>query len=380
MNYKVDTSFLVLFLLMILVSCTESSDPNFDFLSPDNVFEGNDPEPIPNLIIESDRIICEFCDGFGMVVEAYENQIFVGGMRKIWVFERNGQLTTLIQEIDFTDPLLLKSVTITNDVLLIGLTDENGTGVVHQYINNTTSWQFELQYEIGRRQDNFGNDIDISDSFVVIGASAPYSNTINTGNADAGSFYIYSKDGSNWSQINEFYAQNSSANDRFGSDVIIWNDFIFVGGLSIPLHVYRLENNEWSLFNVEEDIITADIAHSENIIIYYSEEFGLLSFRLNGDGSKDLLNVNANLDLSSSLRFNGDNISMINGFALVATLSGQELYLLKLVGDEWILEKTFSPAGEPQFEYMGVKLTQETAYIGGNDRTNTISYVFFENY
>jgi len=380
MNYKVDTSFLVLFLFMLLVSCTESSDPQFDIFSPDNVFEGDDPEPIPNLVIESDRIICEFCDGFGMVVEAYENQIFVGGMRKIWVFERNSQLTKLIQEIDLSNPLSLNSITIADDVLLIGLIDENGTGVVHQYINNNTSWQFELKYEIGIRQDNFGNDIDFSDSFMVMGASAIWSNSVNTGNADAGSFYVYAKEGSDWNRITNFFAENSFADDRFGSDVIIWDNFILAGGLSIPLHIYNLENETWSLLKVEESILTADIAHNENNIMYYSEEFGIQSFRVNTDASMETLNVNANLNLSGGIRFSGDNISMINGFSLIGSSGGQGAYLLKLTGNEWVLESTFTPSSEAQFEYLGVKLTPELALIGGNDSSNGNSYLFFEDY
>ena len=380
MNYKIDTSFLVLFLLILLVSCNESSDPKFDTFSPDNVFEGDDPEPVPNLIIESDKIICEFCDGFGIVVETYENQIFVGGHKKVWIFERNGQTTLLLQEVDLSGSLMLNSITVVEGLLLFGLFDDIGTGSVHQYMKNGSNWEFELKYEIGRNQDNFGNDIDFSDSFMVIGASAVWSNTVNTGNADAGSFYVYSKEGANWNLITDFFAENSFADDRFGSDVVIWDNFILAGGLSIPLHIYNLENETWSFLKVEESILTADIAHDQNNFIYYSEEFGLQSFRMNSDASMLALNVNATLDLSGGIRFSADNMSMINGFALIGTLGGQELYLLKLTGNEWVLENTFAPSSEAQFEYLGVKLTPELALMGGNDSTNGTSYLFFEEY
>ena len=101
---------------------------------------------------------------------------------------------------------------------------------------------------------------------------------------------------------------------------------------------------------------------------------------MNSDASMQALNVNATLDLSSGIRFSGDNMSMINGFVLIGTLGGQELYLLKLIGNEWVLENTFAPSSETQFEYLGVKLTPELALMGGNDRSNGTSYLFIEEY
>ncbi len=51
--------------------------------------EDNDPKN--ELNIESDKIICEMCDDFGVVLEANKNQLFVGGNKRVWIFDYSPQ-------------------------------------------------------------------------------------------------------------------------------------------------------------------------------------------------------------------------------------------------------------------------------------------------
>jgi len=363
--------------LLIILSCSKSSDTASD---TDFGVEPNDPETAANLIIESDKIICEFCDGFGAIIETYETQIFVGGLNKIWIFERNGLSISLVQEIGLSGLLELNSITANNDELLLGLNNEFGDGSIHRYRKIGSDWEFEQIYEIGRSLDNFGNDIDLSSDYMVVGASAPWSNSINEGNLDAGSIHIFSRSGEDWNLNQDFNAQDSFADDRFGTDVLIWENIILVGGLSIPLHAYQLENNTWSLLRIEENMVPADLARDVNTVLYYSEQFGLQSFRVNGDGSFEMLNVNPVPIEGGSIQFGGDNISMSNGYALFRFLGGDQVYLLKLTDTTWELETSFNPAMETQFEYSGIKLTPDLALIAGNNRTNSTFYLFFEDY
>ena len=360
--------------LFVLVSCSNSTETNDFSIEPDI------PEPIADLIIESDRIICERCDGFGAIVEAYENQIFVGGLKNIWIFERNGQSTSLVQEIALSGLLELNSITANNDELLLGLNNELGDGSIHRYRKIGSEWEFGQIYEIGRSLDNFGNDIDLSNDYMVVGASAPWSNSINEGNLDAGSIHIFSRNGEDWNLNQDYNAQDSFADDRFGTDVLIWENIIMAGGLSIPLHTYQLENDTWSLLRVEENIVPTDLARDANTVLYYSEQFGLQSFRVNSDGSFEMLNVNTVLNEGGGIQFGGDNISMSNGYALFRFLGGDQVYLLKLTDTIWELETSFNPAMETQFEYAGIKLTPDMVLIAGNNRTNSTFYLFFEDY
>lgn len=362
------------FLLLIFISCSKNSDKEV----------GNGPDDgrqVSKLIIENDKISCEFCDGFGAILETYENQIVVGGLNKVWIFEQNdGQPIQLLQEIELESNMELNSITASNGELLLGVHNEFGDGSVRLYEKMSSNWMFKQNYEIGRSLDNFGNDIDLSSSDMVVGASAPWSNTINEGNLDAGSIHVFSRNGTDWELNQNFNAKDSFADDRFGTDVLMWEKFILAGGLSIPLHVYKKENDAWSFLRVEENIITADLAKDGNTIMYYSEEFGLQSFKINIDGSFETLSVNVPLNDGGSIDFNGDNISMSNGFALFRFLGGNQIYLLKLTDTTWNLETTFSPADESLFEYKGIKLTSNTVLIAGNNLDNSTFYLFFENY
>ncbi|MFH6603887.1 hypothetical protein ACEZ3G_10400 [Maribacter algicola] len=360
-------SILIFFALLIIISCAKSSNTDFD------------REPVANLIIENDKVICEFCDGFGSIIETYENQIFVGGEKKIWVFERNGQTTSLFQEIDLANVGSLNSIKAADGSLFLGLIDDEGTGRVRQYTLNNTEWQFTKDFQVGRNQDNFGNDIAIKDTLMIIGASAIWDESFSIPNKDEGSFYIFGNKGGDWIQTQEFYSENRSPDDHFGKDVIIADNFVVVTGLSIPMHVYEFENTEWNLASVENNIVPADIDNNGNTFLYYSEMLGLQSFSMNPNGSISPITINANLDLGLGLQFYGDSMSMTQDHALIATLGGHEVYLLQLVGNEWVLKKTLAPGNEPQSKYSGLKLTPEQALIGGIS-SDGVSYLFFENF
>lgn len=356
------------------MACSKSVDEDKD------VENFDDPEPVTKLTIENDKVTCETCDGFGKMLEAYQNQVFVGGERQVWIFEYNAQGITLSQEINLTNFGFLNSITAKDGMLFLGVYDDMGTGSVRQYEANGTEWQFTVGYEIGRNQDDFGNDIAISDTLMVIGASARWSESANAANNDEGIFYIYNKEGTDWIQAQEYYSEDRSSDDRFGTDVIIADNFILVGGLSIPMHIYKFEDMEWKLASVESDIIPADIGNFGNTILYYSEMLGLQSFAINSDGSIGSIAMNANLDLSNGIRFNGDSISMTENHALITTLGGQEVYLLKYENSQWTLENTYDSDEGERFEYTGIKLNENLIITSGTDYKDYKSYLYFNTY
>ena len=152
------------------MACSKSDNEDKD------VGNFDDPDPVAKLTIENDKVTCEACDGFGKMLEAHQNQVFVGGERQVWIFEYTAQGITLSQEIDLTNFGFLNSITAKDGTLFLGVFDDMGTGSVRQYEANGTEWQFTMGYEIGRNQDDFGNDIAISDTLMVIGASARWVN------------------------------------------------------------------------------------------------------------------------------------------------------------------------------------------------------------
>ncbi len=357
-----------------MMACSKSADENKD------VENFDDPVPVTKLTIENDKVICEACDGFGKMLETYQNQVFVGGERQVWILDYTAQGITLSQEIDLANFGFLNSISAKDGMLFLGVFDDMGTGSVRQYATNGSEWQFTMKYEIGREQDDFGNDIAISDTLMVIGASARWSESANAANDDEGKFYIYNKQGTNWIQTQEFYSENRSSDDRFGTDVIIADNFILVGGLSIPMHIYKLDDMEWKLASVEIDIVPADIGNFGNIVLYYSEMLGFQSFVINSDGSIGAIAVKVNLDLSNGIRFNGDSISMTENHALITTLGGQQVYLLKYENSQWTLENTYDSDEGERFEYAAIKLDKNLVITSGRDYLNYKSYLYFNNY
>lgn len=326
--------------------------------------DGN--QPISELNIESDEIICEMCDSFGVVLEMNKNQLFVGGERRVWIFDYDQQETTLAQEIDLSNVGWLNTIKVKDGLLYFGINDDEGTGSVHQYAENNSEWQFKSKYDIGRNEDNFGNDIAVLDNLMVIGASAPWDKSFSEPNIDPGSFYIYTKEGTDWNLNKEFYAENSAADDRFGNDVLIWNNLILVGGLSIPLRIYGLGDDGWELSRVETEILPADFANSGDTVLYISESQGLQSFKINSDGSIVTIAVNVEFDLFN-IGYSSDNISMYENYALIATLNGaQKAYLVKLENGAWVLDNTFTVEGGSGSEYYGIKLTEDFVLLSGH--------------
>ena len=218
----------------------------------------------------------------------------------------------------------------------------------------------------------------VTDNVMIIGASALWDESFSQANIDAGSFYIYTKEGDGWNLQKEFYAQNSGADDWFGNDVLIWNDLIFVGGLSIPLHVYSLGDDGWALFRVETEILPVDIANFEDTFLYITDSYELRSFKLNLDGTIAPVEVDADLDLFN-IGYAYDNISMFENYALIATLNdAQKAYLLKLENGAWILDRTFTVEDGSGSQYYGIKLTEDFVILSGY--SNGKSFVNFEPY
>lgn len=338
--------------------------------------EDNDPKT--EVKIESDKIICEMCDDFGVVLEANTNQVFVGGRKRVWIFDYSLQGNKLVQEIDFSNEGWLTNILVNEGSLYLGINDNEGTGSVHQYLENNSEWKYKTRYDIGRSEDNFGDDIAVTDNVMVIGASALWDESFSQANSDPGSFYIYTKEGVDWKLNKEFYAQDSQADDWFGNDVVIWNDLILVGGLSIPLHMYGLGDNGWELSWVEAEILPLDLASSEDTFLYITDSDGLQSFKINTDGTITSIDVNANLDLFN-LGYSNDNISMHKNYALISTFNeAQKAYLLKLENGVWVLDRTFSIEEVSGAQYYGIKLTEDFAILSGYSEGK--SFLNFEEY
>lgn len=148
------------------------------------------------------------------------------------------------------------SVAIFGDTIVVGARyeDSNATGVNGNEGNNLAgdsgaayvftrsggSWTQQAYLKASNTEigDHFATSVAIAGNTIVIGARAEDSsaNTINGDEADnsalgSGAAYVFTRNGTTWSQQAYLKASNTDANDTFGVAVAIAGDTIAVGAL-----------------------------------------------------------------------------------------------------------------------------------------------------
>ena len=79
--------------------------------------------------------------------------------------------------------------------------------------------------------DEFGNSCDVYGEYAVVGASKEHANGVS----DAGSVYVYHRDGNTWAQQAKLTASDAQADDLLGQrqeNLAIYGDTVVVGALS----------------------------------------------------------------------------------------------------------------------------------------------------
>lgn len=124
------------------------------------------------------------------------------------------------------------AVAIFGDRAIIGVPlDDNGAGVdagaAYVYVRSGTTWTLEqkLLHDPAATNDRFGTAVAIHGDYAVIGAP----NDDDPSGIDAGSAFIFKRDGSNWTQTDKLLAADLQASDFFGAAVSIRGDYAAVG-------------------------------------------------------------------------------------------------------------------------------------------------------
>jgi len=151
-----------------------------------------------------------------------------------YVFTRSGTTWTEQQKIQSSDiqagDQFGISVSIDGDTVVVGANaeDTGGTsaGAVYVFTRSGTTWtqQQKIQASDAQRIDNFGYSVDISGDTVVVGA---YSE--DTGGENAGAVYVFTRSGTTWTQQQKIQASDAEANDQFGWRVAISGETVVVG-------------------------------------------------------------------------------------------------------------------------------------------------------
>jgi len=193
--------------------------------------------------IPSDAAIGRY---FGFSVSLDSNTALIGapldgssagiGNGSAYVFTRSGDTWTQRQKLLPSDSVLNDgfgmSVSLDGNTALIGTPNwipypqTSGPGYAYVFSNNGTTWtqQAKLSAQDGTKGDLFGMSISLDGDTALIGA--PWDDDNGT---SSGSAYVFTRTGTTWTQQQKLTASDGTAGDGFGCSVSLLSDTAFIG-------------------------------------------------------------------------------------------------------------------------------------------------------
>lgn len=224
---------------------------------------------------------------------------------KALVYEFDGtdwQLTNAIQASDAGAGNYFGHSVATNGTrIVVGAIKANGkedaSGAAYDFTKVNGVWTFanKLVADDGVANDNFGYSVDINDDNVVVVGSPNQSDFIDK----SGAAYVFSTDGTVYTQTSKLKAFGRTEKDFLGTSVAINRNDIVAGafladGLSNnagSVYYFRNEEDTWKEI---QEVVYADGALND----YFGKSVAMSDFRLVVGAPK--VNVNGNLDVGQS--------------------------------------------------------------------------------
>jgi hypothetical protein len=169
---------------------------------------------------------------FGKAVDIDGDTAIVGHYNSACIFTRSGTTWSQQQVLtgDDSGDQFGISVAIDGDTAIVGAwyEDTGGTnaGSAYIYTRSGTTWSQQQMLTASDADDNdvFGWSVAIEGNTVVVGAKGE-----DTGASGAGAAYIFTRDGTTWTQDKKIQASNPGSSDSFGDSVAIEDDTVVVG-------------------------------------------------------------------------------------------------------------------------------------------------------
>ena len=186
------------------------------------------------------------------IVGAYnEDEDASGGNLKVnagsaYIFKRNGDSWTQQAKLVATDrnnnDQFGWSVSISGDYAIVGAYEEDedvlggnpkgDAGSAYIFKRDGESWSQEAKIVASDRNslDQFGFSVSLSGDYAIIGARYEDQDSLGNNTLSAsGSAYIFKRNGSLWLQEDKISASDRGENDQFGCAVGIKDDYVIVG-------------------------------------------------------------------------------------------------------------------------------------------------------
>jgi hypothetical protein len=186
-------------------------------------------------------------DGFGSSAAIWGDTVVVGAQwddhaggldaGSAYVFVRAG--TTWSLQAKLTDSEagagdgFGASVSIWGDTVVVGAPTDNqifaDRGSVHVFVRTGSTWseQAKLLAADGAAHDWLGGHVSVSNDILIAGADGDDRGAA----ANAGSAYVFARDGTSWSLEAKLLASDFAAGDHFGASVSVYGDTAVVGSV-----------------------------------------------------------------------------------------------------------------------------------------------------
>ena len=285
------------------------------------------------------------------------------------------------------------SAAIEGDYILIGAPGHNNArGAVYVFQRGSEAWgeQAVLTASDGEAGDAFGASVTLSGTLAAIGAPADD----HASGANAGSAYVFVRNGNAWSQQTRVFALDGAAEDGLGSSIDLENTTLVVGspneGLLQGGTVYVFEQSG-STWPQETKLSASDAASGDRFgeAVSISDNYVVVGTPMHG-GSKgaayvfrrtsgvwntqEISKIEASDGAAGDLF--GASVSISGDYALIGGMGIDDengaVYLFQQDGTNWLQQARLNPngaSGAGQFGYA-TALEGEQAVIGAPTVSN----------
>jgi len=219
--------------------------------------------------------------------------------------------------------------------------------------NMATNWtqMQKLLASDGEQGDNFGHSVSLYGDTALIGAAQDNDNGTMSGSA-----YVFTRNGTTWTQQQKLFGSDTTTNDRFGTSVSVYGDTALIGaiysdGNEVDSGAVYVFIHTGSIWTQQAKLIASDGAAGQY--------FGF-SVSLSGDTAL----IGAPLDVNNGV------------------ISGS-VYVFTRIGTTWSQQAKLLALNGATYAYFGISVSLDgnTALIGANMDTDNGSmsgsaYVF----
>jgi len=263
-------------------------------------------------------------------------------------------------------------------------TNALSSGAAYVFVRNGTNWiqQAYLKASNTGVGDYFGRAVAVSGDTIVVGALFESSNATgvngdqsNNGARYSGAAYIFTRDGTNWTQQAYLKASNTDAEDYFGWSVAASGDTVVVGAYqesSNATGVNGDQSDNSAKFSGAAYVFVRDGTNwSEQAYLKASNAEAYDAFGFSVAVSGNTLVVGAPEELSNATGVNGNQSDNSEPGAGAA-------YIFVRDGTNWSQQAYLKDSGTETFQQIGysVAASGDTVVIGALVRS---IYVFVRN-